>query len=79
MKKLTINVPVEINSESLKAAFSRRGIKQNQANVRRFLALIQKGIKIDIGDVYDEALADKSLLLMHGFTFEDDSREEDAE
>lgn len=69
MKKLIVNVLVEINSEAVKAAFARHGIVQNQANVRRFLGLIQSGLKVDIGNIYDEVLADRSQLLMYGFTF----------
>ena len=73
-KKIVIHVPVEVSSEAVKAAFSRRGIVPNQANVRRFLDLLRLGLKTGMGDIYDEVLADKEILLMRGFTFEKEER-----
>lgn len=81
MKNVTLNVQVEINSEELKAALSRRGIKPNQANALRFIELLTEGLKVVVlSNFYDEVLSDKSRLLMYGFTFEDNSsQEEDVE
>ncbi|WP_018752204.1 hypothetical protein [Paenibacillus sanguinis] len=73
-KKLVIHVPVEVSSEAVKAAFARKGIVPNQANARRFLDLLRLGLKVGIGDIYDEVLADKETLLMRGFTFKKEER-----
>lgn len=76
MSKLMLKLEVELDAAIIEAAFEKRGIVNNKANMERFKRLARQSSTLAVSEdmvqhLCDKALTDTLTLLMYGFSFVD--------